>query len=333
MHDAGTCSDATLDGVARTEVGAAPSVDVNAHSAALAAAGIQCNEAPMDTGCRATCGACDSDGGGKRRAQITSSCPLRDFDTQASAVNDACCDEGDDCDGVPTVCDAKCAVVFDGFFDRCSSILGLQMADQMPGFTSLHTTCSTQLPVEPLLRAVIDCEAQDSRSLTQDCFKQLVNDAGETSNGCSGRNEIKDPTMTGVDWPWVQSQAMCEELCRLDSTCVSYEWADVNPGNPTDLCHLSTTCVAEYASFGPSRWSYRLHLKTYSSACGYPGNTARPNTCCTVLEETANCHGGVIGSPFVPTAAACCGLCGLDDRCGAWAWINRVDENFRKQCT
>jgi hypothetical protein len=33
-------------------------------------------------------------------------------------------------------------------------------ADQMPDFTSLHTTCSTQLPVEPLLRAVIDCGVQ-----------------------------------------------------------------------------------------------------------------------------------------------------------------------------
>ena len=194
MHDAGTCSDETLDGVARTDVVAAPCVDVNAHCAALAAAGIQCNEAPMDTGCRATCAACDDDGGGKRRAQITSSCPLKDFDTQAAAVNDACCDD-DDCQGVPTVCDAKCAVVFDGFFDRCSSILGLQMADQMPGFTSLHTTCSTQLPVEPLLRAVIDCGVQArvdainandySSWATMQAAGWTWDDGGdEESNGC-----------------------------------------------------------------------------------------------------------------------------------------------------
>jgi hypothetical protein len=159
MHDAGMCSNAMLDGVARTEVGAAPCVDVNTHCDILIAGGIDCGEQEMITGCRATCGTCDDDGGGKRRAQITSSCPLKDFDTQASAVNDACCDDAD-CQGVPTVCDAKCAVVFDGFFDRCSSILGLQMPDQMPGFTSLHTTCSTQLPVEPLLRAVIECSVQ-----------------------------------------------------------------------------------------------------------------------------------------------------------------------------
>ena len=325
MHDAGMCSNAMLDGVARTEVGAAPCVDVNTHCDILIAGGIDCGEQEMITGCRATCGTCDDDGGGKRRAQITSSCPLKDFDTQASAVNDACCDD-DDCQGVPTACDAKCAVVFDGFFDRCSSILGLQMADQMPDFTSLHATCSTQLPVEPLLRAVIACEIQDSRSLSQNCFKELAE-----STGCSGRNEISDTTTPST---WVQSRAMCEELCRLDSTCVSYEWADVNPGSPTDLCHLSTTCVAEYSStisqYPTSQW--KLYLKTYSSACESPAPHAvvRANTCCTVLEETANCHGGVIGRSGVPTAGACCGLCGLDDRCGAWAWINRVDEN--KQC-
>ena len=34
------------------------------------------------------------------------------------------------------------------------------MPDQISGFTSLHTTCSSQLPVEPLLRAVIVCGTQ-----------------------------------------------------------------------------------------------------------------------------------------------------------------------------
>jgi hypothetical protein len=133
MHDAGTCPDELLNDVARTQVGAAPCADINKHCEILVAGGLACEGLEMSTDCSFTCGTCN-DGGGKRRAQITSSCPLKDFDTQAAAVNDACCDDAD-CDGVPTVCDAKCAVVFDEFFDRCSSILRLQMADQMPGFT------------------------------------------------------------------------------------------------------------------------------------------------------------------------------------------------------
>ena len=160
MHDAGTCSNELLDGVARTDVGTAPCVDTNEHCDILIVAGYSCQDKPLDDDCRASCGVCDENGAGVgHRLQIMSSCPLADFETQAAAVNDACCDDNV-CGGVPTVCDAKCAVVFDDFFDRCSSILGLQMPDHMSGFTRLHTTCSSQLPVEPLLRAVIDCGTQ-----------------------------------------------------------------------------------------------------------------------------------------------------------------------------
>eukprot|EP01046_Picozoa_sp_COSAG06_P050912 COSAG06_NODE_8186_length_2245_cov_15.315937_1_plen_252_part_00 len=93
MHDAGTCSDETLNNVARTDVVAAPCVDTNKHCDLLVAGGLACDGPEMATDCKATCRTCDDDGGGKRRAQITSSCPLKDFDTQAAAVNTACCDD------------------------------------------------------------------------------------------------------------------------------------------------------------------------------------------------------------------------------------------------
>ena len=105
MNDAGTCSDEELDGVARTDVVAAPCVDTNKHCDLLVAGGLACGGPEMSTDCKATCGTC-ADGGGKRRAQIASSCPLKDFDDQATAVNAACCDDAE-CQGVPTTCDAK----------------------------------------------------------------------------------------------------------------------------------------------------------------------------------------------------------------------------------
>eukprot|EP01046_Picozoa_sp_COSAG06_P014002 COSAG06_NODE_857_length_11918_cov_4.047551_1_plen_399_part_10 len=225
LHDAGTCSDHALNNVASTDVGPAPCADTNEHCKALVAAGIQCTDAPMDTGCLDTCGHCDDDPGTKaseysvpggtscaacldayaadwcwkdnqcyttgpnplnpcadgqctsastfslcdcttcddptcnshRRAQITPACALDDFAHEADAVNTACCDYSG-CSGVPNTCDAKCAIVFDGFYERCSSILTLQVpAAQMSQYTQLHTTCSQDLPVEPLLRAVIAC--------------------------------------------------------------------------------------------------------------------------------------------------------------------------------
>ena len=61
-------------------------------------------------------------------------------------------------DGVPTTCDAKCALAFNDFFDRCSQILASQVpAATMAGFRRLHTTCTTGLPVEPLLVAGSAC--------------------------------------------------------------------------------------------------------------------------------------------------------------------------------
>jgi hypothetical protein len=55
-------------------------------------------------------------------------------------------------------CKVKCAVVFDSFYERCSNNLGLQIpADQMQQYTGLFHTCSTQLPIEPLLTTLIAC--------------------------------------------------------------------------------------------------------------------------------------------------------------------------------
>lgn len=158
MQTHGQCTDDVLDDVARTDVADAACTDTRDTCADLMAAGLQCKDATMITDCRATCAACDDHRRAQiRRAQIQGRCPLAAFDADAAAVNAACCDE-EGCSGVPDVCDAKCALHFNDFFDRCSGILNLQIpAEDMVKYTQLHTTCSTQLPIDPLLRALLAC--------------------------------------------------------------------------------------------------------------------------------------------------------------------------------
>eukprot|EP01043_Picozoa_sp_COSAG02_P018310 COSAG02_NODE_853_length_16508_cov_5.643915_4_plen_297_part_00 len=153
MHDNHTCSTKKLNGVAQTEVMAAPCTDSGRlQCATLMIAGLTCASMDMATNCRDTCNLCDR----HRRAQITVPCP--NLVDEANAVNTACCDyQG--CTGVPTTCDAKCAIVYNDFFDRCWSRLEDSIdPSQAQAYRDLHLTCSTGLPTEPLLRAVIDCQ-------------------------------------------------------------------------------------------------------------------------------------------------------------------------------
>ena len=51
-------------------------------------------------------------------------CDLQFFTRDVELVDTSCCDDGVSCSGgVPTTCDAKCALRFLPFFDRCSAVL------------------------------------------------------------------------------------------------------------------------------------------------------------------------------------------------------------------
>ena len=121
MHDAGTCPDSVLNNVARTDV-TDTCADARDGCDALLGAGLRCKDATMQTDCRQTCSLCDA----HRRAQIAATCQLANFDAEAAGVNTACCDDAG-CTGVPDACDAKCAIAFNDFYDRCSNILALQI--------------------------------------------------------------------------------------------------------------------------------------------------------------------------------------------------------------
>jgi hypothetical protein len=102
----------------------------------------------------------------RRRTQLAASCDWKTFDADMKRLDTKCCDDGGKCStGIPKACDAKCAVAFVGFFDRCDKTMALRFnSKQMKGFRDLHTTCSKKLPTEKLLEAVAKCRGADTWS-------------------------------------------------------------------------------------------------------------------------------------------------------------------------
>ena len=120
----------------------------------------------MHTGqCDATCKICHNRGESGRRAlqiDLNSQCTLLSLASRVDSVNAACCDPArpDICRGgaigagVPTVCDARCAMVYNPFFEDCELVLRQNFNRQtMDAFSNLHGTCSS-LPINSLLETV-----------------------------------------------------------------------------------------------------------------------------------------------------------------------------------
>eukprot|EP01051_Picozoa_sp_SAG22_P000026 SAG22_NODE_1_length_62449_cov_158.689270_26_plen_872_part_00 len=183
LVEAGACSADSLDGVAATGIKAATCEDSWNHDCAmLIEAGAFtcsadfCNTAvpacPIAGQCDSTCGFCPNTGGGhrrqliaekhgqnqqfeRRRAQNLVQCLPWYFEEQLTAVGQACdTPEG----SVPTECDAKCAVVFDDFWVRCTRILSNQVGQSaIRQWQQFYVTCTAALPPAPLLQAVVEC--------------------------------------------------------------------------------------------------------------------------------------------------------------------------------
>lgn len=105
--------------------------------------------------CDATCSFC------RRRSQINfgDKCSALTLQSRVEPINAACCDEDGACNGagagVPTVCDAKCAIVYRPFFSDCQTTLQMAFgahADTYAAFLQLASTCDA-LPVDQLLQA------------------------------------------------------------------------------------------------------------------------------------------------------------------------------------
>lgn len=125
--------------------------------------------------CDQTCGFCSAaEGGtdGRRALQIDlgHTCSALNLQSKVGPVNGACCDEEGTCSGagigVPTACDAKCAIVYSAFYDECETTLRDSFGTQpqvLRAFSDLAETCSS-LPVPELLEAVANAACPDVES-------------------------------------------------------------------------------------------------------------------------------------------------------------------------
>jgi hypothetical protein len=171
LYDAGQCPADWMEDVSTTAVPAEACQDVRTGCEPGIASGFMscerdfCPTCGLAGQCDKTCGLCSNDAETHgHRLQIATAeheCPPHAFETEAAAVNEACCDEGG-CAGVPTECDARCGVVYIDFYSRCSDLLGIYHVDDMVGYTRLQQTCAEQMPAEPLLRLIGRCTSHDT---------------------------------------------------------------------------------------------------------------------------------------------------------------------------
>ena len=178
LWSAGQCPSEWMEGVSATTVPESTCEDTLPSCAAGISAGFYdcanmlCPTCGMAHQCDKTCRFCGGDG--RHRLQIATTgheCPPMTFETEAAAVNDACCDQGE-CTGVPTECDARCGVVYVDFYSRCNGLLGLYHVEDMVEYTRLEQTCAEQMPAEPLLRLIGRCTSHDTTMAS--CQAKLV---------------------------------------------------------------------------------------------------------------------------------------------------------------
>ena len=154
--------DVDTDGVSESDVFQSgctdlhPSVcETSIASGLLTCSGDLCPLCGHAHSCDESCGFCTVDTGGRRSMQIdlSHSCAASELQGRVDSVNSACCDNnGDDhggkCQGetgIPTACDARCALAYVPFYNDCKGTLGAQFlgAPQMiQGFQDLANTCA-----------------------------------------------------------------------------------------------------------------------------------------------------------------------------------------------
>lgn len=227
-----------------------------------------CPTCPMESQCDKTCGICSD---GRHRLQDAIQCDLQNFQANSDLVSEKCCDDGTSCgSGVPTTCDAKCALTFLPFYEQCSAILG-HMVDQasMASFTRLYTTCNTGMPVEPLLRAAAECSTDPCAAT--DCGHGTC-DAGVCT--CSA----------GYDGSNCEVQRVCTGYC--DRNGVGRGGGPPGTVSCLDCCSSgSCTSCPNYASGGCSSSA----CLSQAQASTGPNYTPSSNACSTSDGTQGSC--------------------------------------------
>ena len=168
LYDSGVCPADVLNGVGETDV-IATCEDKNTQCDMLLTSGIACSI--LLGSCDESCNFC---GAGHRRALAKKrnlqaqnlNCDVASVESDIANINVVCCDTDGACAaGVPTTCDAKCAVFFVDFYDRCQDYINLNNnPTAITALGQLATTCEGNLPTEELLLAAAQCSGWDSNT-------------------------------------------------------------------------------------------------------------------------------------------------------------------------
>lgn len=304
LQGRGQCPSTFLDGVASKEIEAAQCADVwqEARCGLSITSGLMtcerdfCHTAPtpdapcvMAGQCDSTCGFCHDDGEGHRRflalrqlQMVHVQCAPDSFAEQASVVDAACCGVNDSCEGgIPTHCDAECALVFINFYNDCRRFLSSQSGiDEMSKYARLYQTCTT-LPILPLLDAVVQCSSNAPDPCYDiDCGQQGI---------CDGGSCQCDEGYTG-------------DRCDVFAPCASVECGDHGQ------C-VRGSCQCEDRYSGQSCEVAASPCCTLIIACG-PSNV-HP---CAGYDGSCGCAGQCLGS----CARACDGYAWCDQSVHGW---------------
>ena len=100
-------------------------------------------------------------------------CPWDTFNDRADQVNRACCyGPGGECaNGIPTACDAECAVVFPSFLSDCRETASAILGSNMEAYEALEAQCDEADPA-PLMAAIREaqCPGEIEATAAESCL-------------------------------------------------------------------------------------------------------------------------------------------------------------------
>jgi hypothetical protein len=308
LIDDGICSLEDANGWGEATV--AQCVDVNQQCTTVQAAGIPCRQ--LRGQCDLTCRFCRAPpppppgGGGRflqamnhRRMQDDHSCDTAHLTSNYQRIDTVCCDDtnGVCTTGVPTSCDAKCAVFFVDLYDRCQTQLhataGAQASVQLD---ALYHTCTTALPTEQLLQLASVCEGGNGG--TGGCqVKATLGRSSRTviywintqshsvnfyyrSNPSASWHRFVSRTVYGTgQWSthsgdFTRGRTNYEYSVTIDGTRLG-PWSE--PANLLDQTHLSdAACVLTQVSADPYSTNTGHYCRTQEYSHSGPGNGSPP---------------------------------------------------------
>ncbi len=265
--------------------------------------------------------------------QTALQCNLQYFTDDAAVVNAKCCDDGVSCSaGVPTKCDAKCALEYVPFYDRCSAILATQVpAASMLSYQRLYTTCASGMEVEPLLRAAAECatpppspphigidECVSSPCQNgAECFDGFEEYACSCQDGfhglnCESRVPPPPPPPGAPVWFVSEPSQNCDDACAgIGRGCTTGDWGVHDEASFVDALMLAGQdvdgeCTGGFDSSSSDHRPSIYYESSSSHVCKFQSGTT--TVCNSVYDSSprlCKCEGAALPPPTTSAAGTC----------------------------